>query len=84
MNLSFTINESELNNLIVQILLLKSSVASLHKRLWLIRHGYALKTEFEKNEIDIIVYDTNILIIKRNKIIFEKEQLLTQILNNNV
>lgn len=47
----------------------KKLVICLHKRLFLIRNNFALKSDYEKNEIEIICHETRQQIIsKTNKI----------------
>lgn len=48
-----------------QILALKKYIFSLHKRLALITHNYSLKNNFDKNEVDIISYETKCLITQK-------------------
>ena len=47
-----------LDNLQGHIIELKNYCMALRKRLVLIKENYAIKTENEKNEIDILIYET--------------------------
>ena len=51
----------------------KGLLMCLYKRLFFIRNNYALKTDFEKNEIEITCYETKQLIIKKSNLIREYE-----------
>jgi len=48
-----------------QIIALKNYISSLQKRLALINNNYVNKSNFEKNEIDIVIYETKYLINKK-------------------
>lgn len=61
--------EKEIISLKNHIFNCKKLIMCLHKRLFLIRNNYALKSDYEKNEIEIICYETKQQIIaKSNKI----------------
>jgi hypothetical protein len=49
-----------------QIFALKNYISALYKRLSLIKNGYATKSNYEKNEIDIVIHDTKYLIGKKS------------------
>lgn len=55
-------SQEDLSILQSQILALKNYISSLLKRLSLIKINYSQKNNFEKNEIDIQIYDTKALI----------------------
>ena len=55
------------------IMIRKNYSLVLHKRLVLIREDYALKTEHEKNEVEIGVYETLIKLNQNNSRITEME-----------
>ena len=57
LNKSETYNH-ELSNLQNHCIFLKNYAMALRKRIMLVRDGFALKTEHEKNEVDVIVYET--------------------------
>lgn len=48
-----------------QILALKNYISSLYKRLALITYNYSTKNNYDKNEVDIISYETKCLISKK-------------------
>jgi hypothetical protein len=52
----------------------KDYVLSLHKRLLLIREGFCEKSEFQRNEIDILKYETVSIINNANNFIKKKEE----------
>lgn len=51
----------------------KGLLMCLYKRLFYIRNNYALKSDYEKNEIEIICYQTKQLIIRKSNLIREYE-----------
>lgn len=53
------------------ILAMKKYVLALHKRLALVRNGFSLKSEYEKNEVDIVVFETLAKISNANKKIYQ-------------
>jgi|LakMenEpi03Aug12_release.lakeMendotaPanAssembly.Ray.scaffolds.fasta_scaffold53305_1 hypothetical protein len=48
----------EIQSQIRQIIDLKDYIFCLHKRLFLMREGFALKTQYEKNEVAILEFET--------------------------
>jgi hypothetical protein len=54
----------------------KGLLMCLYKRLFYIRNNYALKTDYEKNEIEIICYQTKQQIIRNSNLIGEYENNL--------
>lgn len=48
-----------------QIIALKDYISSLFKRLSLIKINFANKTNYEKNEVEIVIYETKYLITKK-------------------
>jgi len=54
----------------------KGLLMCLYKRLFYIRNNYALKTDYEKNEIEIICYQTKQQIIRNSNLIREYENNL--------
>lgn len=74
-------NETEI--LLKEILSLKQHIFAckgllmcLYKRLLFIRNNYALKSDYEKNEIEIICFQTKQLIIQKSNQIREYENEL--------
>ena len=59
-----------------RIFILKDYQMCLRKRLYLIKNNYALKTEYEKNEIEIVTYQTRVLIAGNVKTISLLEEQL--------
>jgi len=68
-----TVLDKEISDLQNQIFLVKDYLMCLHKRLYLIRTNYVLKSEYEKNEIEIIGYETKQQIVKHTKCVFKLE-----------
>jgi hypothetical protein len=71
-------NEREI--LLKEILSLKQHIFAckgllmcLYKRLLFVRNNYALKSDYEKNEIEIICYETKQLIVRKSNKIREYE-----------
>jgi hypothetical protein len=60
------ISANELLVLQNKIFALKNYISALYKRLSLVRGGYASKTNYEKNEVDIVICETKYLIAKKN------------------
>jgi hypothetical protein len=60
---------------------LKNYAMALRKRVILIREGFALKTEHEKNEVDVIVYETLVKINVTEKKIQQLQLEYTHKLN---
>ena len=52
----------------------KDYVLCLHKRLLLIKEGFCEKSEFQRNEIDILKYETVSIINNSNNFIKKKEE----------
>lgn len=52
----------------------KDYVLCLHKRLLLIKEGFCEKSEFQRNEIDILKYETVSIINNANNFIKKKEE----------
>jgi hypothetical protein len=59
-------NNKDLDVMQKQIFALKNYISALYKRLSLIKNGYATKSNYEKNEIDIVIHDTKFLIGKKS------------------
>jgi hypothetical protein len=54
----------------------KGLLMCLYKRLFYVRNNYALKSDYEKNEIEIICYQTKQQIIRNSNLIREYENNL--------
>jgi hypothetical protein len=60
---------------------LKNYAMALRKRVVLVRDGFALKTEYEKNEVDVIAYETLVKINTTEKKIQQLQLEYTHKLN---
>ena len=71
------VDKIELKKFIEAVIMRKRLLLSLYKRIALIRTEYALKSDFEKNEIDILEIKTIISIsrLKKNISISENKIL---------
>ena len=74
--------DKEICDLQNQIFIVKDYLMCLHKRLYLIRTNYVLKTEYEKNEIAIITYETKHQIVKHTKCVSQLENELLYMMKN--
>lgn len=68
------LSNSRLNFLRNTINFKKDYVLCLHKRLLLIKEGFCEKSEFQRNEIDILKYETVSIINNANNFIKKKEE----------
>lgn len=71
--MSCTVLDKDICDIQKQIFIFKNYLMCLHKRLYLIRTNYILKSEYEKNEVEIIAYQTKHQIAKYTKYVDEME-----------
>ena len=67
---------AEILSLRQHIFACKGLLMCLYKRLFYVRNNYALKSDYEKNEIEIICYQTKQQIIRNSNLIREYENNL--------
>ena len=60
----------------------KTYILLLYKRIYLCRHNYANKTEYERNEIEILISETNFKINNAKSYVRTKELEVKHILEN--
>lgn len=53
---------------------IREYIELLTKRKTLIKEGFSEKSEFEKNEIEITIHETNVKLANRHKVLNEQEQ----------
>lgn len=69
-----TINHPYLKELEKELTKDRDYCAALEKRILLSKQNYESKTEFEKNEIDILIMETEATLNIRKKVVYEREE----------
>jgi hypothetical protein len=69
------------SDLIAQIFRLKKIKECLNLRLFWIRDGFAKKSEYEKNEIEIVSHETFLKLLELDKKIIQKQTDLQELLS---
>lgn len=69
------------SDLIAQIFSLKKIKECLNLRLFWIRDGFATKSEYEKNEIEIVSHETFLKLLELDKKIIQKQTDLQELLS---
>jgi hypothetical protein len=69
------------SDLIAQIFSLKKIKECLKLRIFWIKDGFAKKSEFEKNEIEIVSHETFLKLLELDKKIIQKQSDLQELLS---
>lgn len=77
-----TVLDKDICDLQNQIFVVKNNLMCLYKRLYLIRTNYVLKSDYEKNEVEIITYETKHLIVKYTRCVAQMENDLLCMMKN--